>query len=327
MNKIITTVGPSFLNKTKLSETKSEGLIYRINGAHGSINEIENYIIEIKNQIERPHILMDLPGNKVRTKGFDNGYILIKKGEEFVLKFENTNYYNFYKHLKPQDIIWANDSIFKFEVLSVTENNKTIKILSHSTGKLLNNKGMHVRGIHQDIPFLFDKDKLLIELANKHELDFVGLSFVRTRQDVIEAKKLIKSKSKIISKIETLSSVKNIDEIFKEVEYILVDRGDLSTEIGINRVPFYQKYIIDKGNFHDKKVFLATQFLKNMEINPLPTIPEVIDLYNTIKLGVYGIQLSEETAVGSYPIECIEFLREMMNECDKGLYSDDFLIK
>ena len=326
MKKIITTVGPSFLKKTRLSKTKSDGLIYRINGAHGSINEIENFIIEIKNQIESPQILMDLPGNKVRTKDFDNGFIIINKGEEFVLNFDNTNYYNFYKHLKSKDIIWANDSTFKFEVLNVSEKNKKIKILSHSTGKLLNNKGMHVRGIHQDIPFLFEKDKLLIELANKHDLDFVGLSFVRTRQDVLEAKKMINSNSKIISKIETLSSVKNIDEIFKEVEYILVDRGDLSTEIGINKVPFYQKYIVDKGNFHNKKVFLATQFLKNMESNPLPTIPEVIDLYNTIKLGIYGIQLSEETAVGSYPVECIEFLREMMNECDQDLYSKSFLI-
>jgi len=165
--------------------------------------------------------------------------------------------------------------------------------------------------------FLFEKDKGLIELANKYNLAYIGLSFVRTKEDIVEAKKLITSDSIIISKVETLAAVKNLVEILTEVEYILIDRGDLSTEIGLVKVPAYQDYIIDKAVFHGKKVFLATQFLKSMELNPVPTIPEVIDLYNTLKKGIYGIQMSEETAVGKYPKLCLDTIAGLIDEINE----------
>jgi len=315
MKRIIATVGPSLLHTTPLNEVHNERNIYRINGAHGSIDDIEEYILKIKSQIKDAQILMDLPGNKVRTASFPDGYIDIKENEEFSINFNQMNYKEFFKHLKSGDEVWANDSIFKFVVKNINFELTKITFLSHSTGRLLNNKGMHVRGIHKNIPFLFEKDKKLIKLANKYELDFVGLSFVRDAKDVKEAKKLITT-STIISKVETLSAVNNLEEILNEVEYILIDRGDLSTEIGLNKVPSYQKFIIDKAVFYNKKVFLATQFLKSMEHNPIPTIPEVIDMYNTLKSGIYGIQMSEETAVGKYPKNCLDTIVGLMDEID-----------
>ena len=96
----------------------------------------------------------------------------------------------------------------------------------------------------------------------------------------------------------------------------MVDRGDLSTEVGIEKIPAYQAHILNKALYFNKKVFLATQFLKNMEINPIPTIPEVIDLYNTLQMGIYGIQMSEETAVGKYPKECLEMIAKLMDEIE-----------
>ena len=101
-----------------------------------------------------------------------------------------------------------------------------------------------------------------------------------------------------------------------EVQFIWVDRGDLSTEIGIEKIPAYQTFILNKATFYNKKVFLATQFLKNMELNPIPTIPEVIDMYNTLRSGVYGLQLSEETAIGKYPKECLHTIVKLMDEID-----------
>jgi pyruvate kinase len=316
MKKIIATVGPSLLHTTPLSEVHNEQNIYRINGAHGTIQDIEEYILEIRKQCITAEILMDLPGNKVRTAGFENGYINIEENKEFSLSFNQMNYKEFYKHIKVGDIVWANDSIFEFVVNNIDVESEIITFLSKSTGKLQNNKGMHVRGIHKDIPFLFEKDKLLIELANKHNLEYVGLSFVRTKEDILEAKELITSNSKIISKVETVAAVENLVDILEIVEFILVDRGDLSTEIGLSKVPSYQKYIIDKALFYGKKVFLATQFLKSMEQNPIPTIPEVIDMFNTLKSGIYGIQMSEETAVGKYPKNCLDTIRGIMNEID-----------
>lgn len=316
MKKIIATVGPSLLHTTPLIDVHNERNIYRINGAHGTIDDIEKYILEIQSQVKDAKILMDLPGNKVRTAGFENGFIDIEENKVFSLSFEQMNYVKFYSHLNVGDTVWANDSIFRFTVQNIDTDKKIIELMSHSTGRLLNNKGMHVRGIHKNIPFLFEKDKNLIKLANKHNLYCVGLSFVRTKADVLEAKNLINEGITIISKIETIAAVDNLVDILTEVEYILIDRGDLSTEIGLAKVPAYQKYIIDKALFYGKKVFLATQFLKSMELNPIPTIPEVIDMYNTLKSGVYGIQMSEETAVGKYPKNCLDTIVGLMDEID-----------
>ncbi|HIP12679.1 MAG TPA: pyruvate kinase [Arcobacter sp.] len=315
MKKIIATVGPSLLHNVPLEKVHSDSLIYRINGAHGSIEAVEEYILRIKEQANDAKILMDLPGNKVRTADFEYGYIDIEKDKEFEMYFHQFNYKEFYKHLNVGDEVLANDSIFKFEVLAIDNDNKKILFLSHSDGKLLNNKGFHIKGVNKNLPFLFNKDRELIELSNKHNLDFVGLSFVRDANDVQEAKSLIEN-SQIISKIETLSAVNNLTEILKEVEYILVDRGDLSTDVGLFNVPSYQKFIVEKAIFSNKKVFLATQFLKSMELNPIPTFPEIIDLYNTLKSGIYGLQLSEETAIGKYPKECIDVIFDTFKTID-----------
>lgn len=316
MKKIIATVGPSLLYNVPIADVHHNRNIYRINGAHGSVKEIENCIKELRSQIKDPSILMDLPGNKVRTAGFQNGFIEIEENRQFKLSFDQMNYREFYKHLNIGDKVWANDSIFSFTVKKVDQHNKEIIFLSHSSGQLQNNKGMHVRGIHKNIPFLFKKDLELIKLANKHALSYIGLSFVRTSSDVKEAKALVSKQIKVISKIETLAAVQNLRDIFNEIEYILIDRGDLSTEIGLTKVPAYQKFIIEKANYHGKKIFLATQFLKSMEQNPIPTIPEIIDLYNTLKCGIYGIQMSEETAVGKYPKNCLDTIISIMDEIE-----------
>jgi len=313
MKKLIATVGPSLLHKILLKEVHNDNIIYRINGAHGSIENIESYIQEIKRQIPNAKILMDLPGNKVRTANLEYGFVEIEEGKDFELYFYQFNYTDFYKHIKPGDIVLANDSIFKFEVKEIDTKNKKIIFRSYSSGKLLNNKGFHIRGVSAKLPFLFDKDKVLINLANEYGLDFIGLSFVRYEKDIQEVKKLVKN-SEIIAKVETKSAVENLDSILEEVEYILIDRGDLSTDVGLLEVPKYQKYIIEKALFANKRVFLATQFLKSMEHNPIPTFPEVIDLYNTTKTGIYGIQLSEETAVGKYPKECIDIVFDTLKK-------------
>lgn len=305
MKRFIFTVGPSLLKTVPISKIHKDKYIYRINGAHGSINDIEKYILDIKNQVPNADILIDLPGNKVRTKNIETPIKLVKN-EVFELPNENLNYSDFYKHLKPYMIAWANDSIFEFEVKEVTE--KYIKFLSKSDGLLINNKG-----IHNEIPFLFDKDKQLIDLANNYNIPFIGLSFVRKAENVIEAKNLIKDNINIISKIETIDAVNNINSILKLVEYILIDRGDLSTDIGIEKIPRFQKFIVEKALYNNVKIFIATQVLKNMETKPIPTIAEIDDLYNIYKLGVYGIQMSEETAIGNYIEECINIL-EVMNK-------------
>ena len=312
MKRFILTVGPALLHEVPLTEVHEDRNIYRINGAHGSIEDIEKYILKIREQVPGADILMDLPGNKVRTKDLPNGGVTVEKGKTFELSSRCFNYPEFYKHLKPGMIAWANDSIFEFEVVSA--DSEKIVFISKSDGILINNKGVHVRGIHDRIPFLFEKDRQLIELANKWALTFVGLSFVRKPEDVKEVRALISGKTDLITKIETLDAVDNINEILPLTNYILVDRGDLSTDVGVVKIPRFQKFIIDKALFFDVKIFLATQVLKGMETKPLPTIAEVEALYEIYKSGVYGVQMSEETAVGKYVVNCVNVLRDMEKE-------------
>ncbi|EOS69964.1 hypothetical protein C818_02127 [Lachnospiraceae bacterium MD308] len=312
MKRFILTTGPALLHEVPLKEVHNERNIYRINGAHGNIDDIEQYIQEIRKQIPDADILMDLPGNKVRTNNLPNGEIRVEKGKEFAISSECFNYSEFYRHLMPGMIAWANDSVFEFEVVSANE--KEIVFLSKSDGVLINNKGIHIRGIHKSIPFLFEKDRQLIELANKWSLEFVGLSFVRNPANVKEARELISKKTDIITKIETLDAVENINDILPLTPYILVDRGDLSTDIGVDKIPRYQRFIIEKALFFDVKVFLATQVLKSMETRPIPNIGEIEALYDIYKSGVYGVQMSEETAVGQYVTNCVKVLYNMLEE-------------
>jgi len=311
MQKYILTTGPALANEVPLSQVHSDKNIYRINGAHGSIADIEKGIRNIRSQIPGAAILLDLPGNKVRTANIDVG-IHLEKGKSFELSTSQFDYHDFYRCLKPGMTAWANDSVFEFEVISADSNKVVFR--SNSDGVLINGKGVHVRGIHKDIPFLFEKDRQLIALANQYKLDFVGLSFVRTPENVQEAKALIGEGTQVISKIETIDAVEHINEILPLVKYILVDRGDLSTDIGIEKIPRFQKYIIDKALYFDVKVFLATQVLKNMETKPIPTIGETEALYEIMKSGVYGVQMSEETAVGRYVPECVRLLEQMDQE-------------
>lgn len=315
MKKFILTVGPALLHEVPLTEIHSDKNIYRINGAHGSIQDIENCIEEIRTQIPGAAILMDLPGNKVRTKDLPNDGVELVKGEKFTIPKECFNYSDFYLHLEPGMTAWANDSVFEFEVLD--KDHEKITFLSKSDGVLINGKGVHVRGIHKDIPFLFEKDQQLIQTANKYHLQYVGLSFVRSADNVKEATALLAEDIKVISKIETLDAVKNINQILPLVAYILVDRGDLSTDIGIINIPRYQKYIIEKAQYYDVKVFLATQILKHMETTPLPTIGEIEALYEIYKSGVYGVQMSEETAVGEYVKEVVTILNDMFERINE----------
>lgn len=308
MQKYILTTGPALAHEVPLAQIHRDKNIYRINGAHGTIADIEAGIKNIRSQIPGAAILMDLPGNKVRTANIEVG-IQLEKGRTFALRTNQFNYPDFYRHLKPGMTAWANDSVFEFEVVSA--DSEQIVFLSKSDGVLISGKGVHVRGIHKDIPFLFEKDRQLIELANQYRLDFVGLSFVRSPENVTEAKSLIGEGTQVISKIETIDAVERINEILPLVKYILVDRGDLSTDIGIEKIPRFQKYIIDKALYFDVKVFLATQVLKNMETKPIPTIGEIEALYEIMKSGVYGVQMSEETAVGRYVPECVRLLEQM----------------
>ncbi|OHB58199.1 MAG: hypothetical protein A2173_03630 [Planctomycetes bacterium RBG_13_44_8b] len=309
MKKIIITVGPA-INKF-LKQLECKNYIYRVNGSHLELTAVKNSVQKIRENISNVEILLDLPGNKVRTCNLKKP-VLLKIGKKFSLSVDQINCPQFCRYIKVKDTVLAADSTLKFMVHSVDD--KEVVFLSQSNGYLFNNKGLHVHGINKKLPFLFGKDHQLISLANELKVDYVGLSFVRSCRDIKEARGLLDGNIKLITKVETKSALDNLNSILQEVEYILVDRGDLSAEIGLEKVPRSQEFIIDKALFYNKKVFLATQFLTNMIDKPIPSIAEVISLYSTFKTGIYGIQLSEETAIGKYPLECLKVIEKILSE-------------
>lgn len=312
MKKLIITVGPALLN-INLREIHNNGYIYRINGAHGTSDQVRQYVKNIRSQVPKADILLDLPGNKIRTANLARP-IEVRQNKIFSLTTDQTNFPSLVKYLRAGNNVLADDSTLSFTVINASKD--AVEFESNSNGQLRNNKGLHVRGIHGKIPFLFQKDKELTSLANELKISHVGLSFVRNAKDIRTAKQFIDPEITVVSKIETRAAVDNLNEILNAVDHILIDRGDLSTDIGLEKVPACQKFIIEKTNFFNKKVFLSTQFLKNMEEKPVPTIAEIIDLYNTFKMGVYGIQLSEETSIGKFPKECLNVVSKVLQQIE-----------
>jgi len=310
---VIVTIGPSIFAESKLKAVHSFGpCIYRINGAHCRTRD---EVVETADFIHRilpdAKLMLDLPGNKIRTANLTIP-IAFSRSQTFTLAPHQLNFKDFYKFLKVGDLIFANDAVYTFEVVSIKTG--IIEVESHFDGILKNNKGLHVAGIHDGIPFIFDHDQLLINAATETEIDFLGISFVRDGNDLREIQAVLKSLNShisLISKVETLPAIQNLNSIFEQVDSILIDRGDLSGDVGMLNMPGCQEKIIQSAKKSGKKILLATQFLKNMELNPIPSIAEEIDLYRTIQLGVDGIQLSEETAIGKYPVECVAHVFEM----------------
>lgn len=305
--RTIVTVGPAILDSDKLKKIDAQGdCIYRINGAHVNEEEALRHIGQVKEALPQARVMLDLPGNKIRTNNLSEPIRLIK-GEYFFLYGYQVNYPHFYDHIKVGDVVLANDSIFTFKVIE--KDKDKLKLLSYSDGLLSSNKGLHARGIYRNIPFIFDKDRSLIKLACSSGVDYLSISYVRTSDDVRAVKNIMTQKDiHLIAKVETLEAVKNLEGILEEAESILVDRGDLSTETGMIDLASTQEIIVKAALGAGRNVYLATQFLKNMETYPVPLIAEIMDLHKTISSGITGIQLSEETAIGKYPFESVKLI-------------------
>ncbi len=308
--KIIVTLGPAILNEEKLAEIAQHGsCLFRLNGAHTDPENVDKVVELVRGVLPEAKFMLDLPGNKVRLSGLSEPLRLVK--DEYIDIHEyQLNFPEFYRYIKPGEIVLAHDSIYRLEVVEVK--GKTIRFLSHSDGILLSRKGLHVKGVSDSLPFLFDRDLALIKSACECKLDYLALSFVRNADDIRFAKEMVSKynadECELISKVETSAAVENLDEILTEINAILIDRGDLSADIGIHNLACHQENIISAAKKAGKKIYLATQFLKNMEKHPLPLIAETLDLHKTLKAGISGIQLSEETAVGAYPVQCVEYV-------------------
>jgi pyruvate kinase len=190
-------------------------------------------------------------------------------------------------------------------------------------GKLTSNKGINIPNISMDISSLTEKDYQDILFGIKNKVDFIGLSFTRNAEDVLRTKKFLKENGaediSLIAKIEKKEAVNNLKEIIETSDGIMIARGDLGVEIPLENVPLVQKDIIKRCNFVGKPVITATQMLMSMVSEPRPTRAEVTDVANAILDGTDAIMLSEETAVGNYPVEAVETMNKIALRVEKAI--------
>lgn len=333
--KIIATLGPASSNKeTILNMMKAGADVFRINFSHADYSVVENNIKIIREINEEygfaTSILGDLQGPKLRVGVVKEGSYL-NPGD--ILTFTNENvegdstkvfmtYERFPLDVKVGERILIDDGKL---VLEVTETNAkdTVKAKTIQGGPLSSKKGVNLPNTEISLPALTEKDIKDAEFILSHDFDWIALSFVRHAQDIRDLKELIEKHRKegehrlpIIAKIEKPEGVKNIEEIVKECDGIMVARGDLGVEVPMEEVPMIQKNLVDITRRYSKPAIIATQMMESMINSLTPTRAEVNDVANSVLDGADAVMLSGETSVGKYPAEVVANMAKIVKTAE-----------
>lgn len=331
--KIVATIGPASESEAMLTALVKAGMnVCRLNFSHGTH---ERAFLQVKNirdvsiKLGTPTaILQDLSGPKIRIGNFYQEHVILKKGGIFTLTTKAcvgdetkafVNYPALPKEIKKGDSILLDDGKKRLEVLSVlgTEIKCRIMVGGETKGR----RGVNLPGVSLKISCLTAKDKKDVLFGIEHKVDYVALSFVRRASDIRELRAILnkaKSTTKIIAKIETEEAIQNIDAIIAETDGVMVARGDLAVEVPAQEVPILQKMIIEKCNIAGKPVIVATQMMESMIKSPVPTRAEVSDVANSILDGADAVMLSEESALGEYPVEAVAMMSSVAEIAEKN---------
>ena len=332
--KIVCTMGPNTNSRDLMKKLIETGMdVARFNFSHGDHDEQKmrmDMLKELRKELKTPvAILLDTKGPEIRTGVLKDGKkVNLVTGQTFTLttdeimgdaKRVSITYKNLPEDVKPGDRILIDDGLVGLEVVEIKPVAKPVntkvnardivcKVLND--GVISNKKGVNVPNVDLTMPFISEKDYGDICFAVENDYDFIAASFVRTAEDVMEIRKILAEKGgediKIISKIENMQGVRNIDDIIRVSDGIMVARGDMGVEIPLEDVPVMQKMIIKKVCEAGKIVITATQMLDSMMKHPRPTRAESTDVANAIYDGTSAIMLSGETAAGMYPIEAVK---------------------
>jgi pyruvate kinase len=334
--KIIATIGPKSSDKEVLRKMFLAGVdVCRINLSH-DVHESQAAKIKTIRELNAElginvAILADLQGPKLRIGEVKDNEVILNDGDivEFVTKEcigtakkLYLSYEDFPKDVAKGDIVLIDDGKLKLEV---TESNgkDSVKAKVIYGGKLSSKKGVNLPNTKISLPSLTEKDIEDANFALEHNVDWLALSFVRQASDVIELKQMIKRKKKnvrVIAKIEKPEAIKNLDEIIRESDAIMVARGDLGVEIDFQEVPMLQREIVERCIDASRPVIIATQMMESMITNFRPTRAEASDVANAVLAGVDTLMLSGETSVGRFPIEVIESMHKIIEHTEKKRY-------
>lgn len=312
--KIICTLGPASSSETMLRKMMRAGMdVARLNFSHGKPRDLLHKIVLIRtlNKKYRRHIklLGDLQGHRIRIGDLASPIELKKrqtvwltqqkiKGTQKKIPFD---YHGSLRNIKNKQQIFIDDGNIVLEVIGRAKNSLKVKVVVN--GLLKEHKGVNIPEARLEFGDMSQKDIQDILFCEKHGVEYIAQSFVRTKKDIADVRKVLRknSRCKVIAKIEDREGIKNIDEIIKASDGIMIARGDMGVSLPIHEIPIIQKIIIKKCNHAGKPVITATQMLESMTENLHPTRAEVTDVANAIIDGTDFVMLSGETAVGSYP--------------------------
>ncbi|UUD36036.1 pyruvate kinase [Mycoplasmopsis citelli] len=345
--KLVATIGPSSDSYSVLKSLVENGVTcVRANFSHGSQEEqLNKFLIakKLSKDLAIPlSIMLDTKGPEIRVGKMKDGAQVIKSGSIITVyttadKYQSlegssteiTVAYDMSKDLAVGNQVLLDDGKLSTVVEEVGQG--YVKVKAENTHTLKTNKRINLPGVEFSLPFLADKDVSDVLFGIKNGINYVAASFVNSAKNVLELRKLLDDNNgkhvQIISKIESYLGVKNIDEIIKYSDGIMVARGDLGLEIPYYDVPYYQKRIIRKCRETGKPVIVATQMLDSMENTPHPTRAEVTDVYYAVELGADSTMLSGESANGSFPLEAVKTMTAISKKAEKEFYSRQYYDK
>ena len=330
--KIICTIGPASESEEKLRELMLAGMnVARFNFSHGSHKEQlvkYNRVLKVRKELGLPvATLLDTKGPEIRLRDFEGGKVELVSGQQFVLTTEEImgtaeratiSYKNLKNDINVGKTILIDDGLIEMTVEEIKGEDIVCKVING--GFVSNHKGVNVPGAILSMPYISEVDLADIVFGVEHGFDFIAASFVRTREDIQEVRKIVEdrgSKIKIISKIENQEGLDNIDEIIEASYGIMVARGDLGVELPAEAIPNTQRRIVEKCICAKRPVIIATQMLYSMVKSPRPTRAEVSDVASAIYERVDAVMLSDETAMGDYPVEAVSTMSRVAREIEK----------
>lgn len=333
--KIVTSIGPASANIKTFTEMVLAGAnVARINFSHATIQERENVVSLVKevrkNLGINIGILYDTKGPEFRSGEAKSEGINLVSGNKIRLVKENVigdeekfsvNYPQAIDSLSIGDIVLLENGLMKIEVISIEDDGVTCKIING--GILYSKKSLSVPGVKLDIPFISEIDREDIIYACNHEGNYLALSFVSTKEEVLEVREILKEQNredlKLIAKIESQTGMDNLESIAEVSDGIMVARGDLGVEVPMVDLPICQKRIVNVCRKLNRICIVATEMLESMKHNPRPTRAEVTDIANAVYNGTDAVMLSGETTTGEYPVEAVKNMADICQHIESSI--------
>ncbi len=333
--KIICTLGPAVDNAEIVRQLVRSGMnAARFNFSHGNHEEQLarlNMFKRVRDEMGAPvATILDTKGPEIRIKAFQNGPIVLEKGQEFILTTDDVpgdthrvsvTYEKLHEELAPGNLVLLDDGLIELSVKEIK--GREIHCTVDNGGDLSSNKSINIPNVHIMLPALTDKDREDLKFGAEHDFDFVAASFVRKASDVRDIRECLREHGgehvRIIAKIENQEGINNLLDIIELADGIMVARGDLGVEIPAHEVPILQKRMIKATIREGKPVITATQMLDSMIRTPRPTRAEVSDVANAVFDGTSCVMLSGETASGKYPVEALKTMVNTVQAAEEAI--------